>query len=83
MPANTPDFMAHAWVDALRWAIGEEKVLADFRKATGNAWTPPKTPIDAMVDSASGADKAFIEAFVAWFNENVWGNEPLDELEVT
>lgn len=73
MPADTPDYMAPAWASCLYWAIGDPAVLADFRAAIGNKWTPPATGIDRMIDEATGADRAFIEAFVAWFNDHVWG----------
>lgn len=29
---------------------------------------------DQMIDEATGVDRAFIEAFAQWFNENVWGS---------
>ena len=74
MPATTPDYMAGAWYDCLSWAIGEPKVREDFEKATGHRWVPPRNGIEAAIDKATGADKAYIDAFVKWFNECVWGD---------
>jgi hypothetical protein len=73
MPADTPDYMADAWVSCLHWAIAEPEVVARFRAETGNTYAPPKSGLERMIDEASGADKAFAEEFVEWFNENVWG----------
>ena len=64
---------AIAWVDCLRWALSNDDVLAQFRQDTGNRWAPSRGVLDRMIDEATGADRGFIEAFVAWFNSNVWG----------
>lgn len=76
MPADTPDFMAPAWASCMSWAIVQPNVLAAFRAETGNTWTPGKTGLEQAIDSASGADRAFMEAFITWANVNVWG--PID-----
>ncbi len=31
--------------------------------------------LDALIGKATGWDAAFAEAFVAWFNVHVWGDE--------
>lgn len=73
MPADTPDYMASAWFDALHWAIGEADVLKRFGADTNIHWQPGETPIDLMLDKITGLDREFIEAFIQWFNVNVWG----------
>ncbi len=73
MPADTPDYMDGAWLGALHWAIGETEVLERFSAETGVHWHPGRTPIDRMIDEATGADRKFIEAFIEWFNVNIWG----------
>jgi len=67
--------MTPAWVDCLRWSIGEPEILAEFRVDTGCDFTPRLTSIDWMIDEATGRERAFIKQYVAWFNENVWGEE--------
>jgi hypothetical protein len=67
--------MAYMWVGCLHWAIGYPDILAAFKADTGVSLTPARTPLDRMIDEATGADKAFIEAFVPWFHANVWGDE--------
>jgi hypothetical protein len=74
MPKTTPDYMAPAWASCLYWAIGEPKIREAFSEQTGIKWTPARTAIDRMVDQATGADKKYMEAFVKWFNECVWGD---------
>jgi len=71
IPPDKPQ--AIAWVSCLRWALGNEDVLAQFRQDTGTRWVPGKGALDRMIDEATGADRAFIEAFAEWFNSNVWG----------
>ena len=76
MPADTPDYMADAWSSAMHWAAGNADIVQAFRRDTGNAWTPGTTPLDAMIDTATGADQVFAEAFIQWANVNIWG--PID-----
>ena len=66
-------YLHPAWFGCLHWALGNAEMVAAFREDTGHAWTPGRTPLDRMVDEATGADKAFLEAFAAWMNANVWG----------
>jgi hypothetical protein len=76
MPADTPDYMTDAWASCMSWAIGEPEIVGAFRADTGNKWRPAQSGLDAMIDKATGADKAFVEAFIRWANDNVWG--PID-----
>ena len=66
--------MGVAWLGAVRWALGEPEIMAAFRRDTGNNWSPGRTGLDRMIDQATGAEKAFFEQFLRWFNENVWGD---------
>jgi hypothetical protein len=81
MPADTPSYMAPAWLGLIDFAIQEPAVVAEFRRQTGNNWKPSADPFVTMVDEATGADKAFIEQFIGWVNVNLWGpiDGPLDE----
>ena len=72
-PSDTPAYMNDAWLGCLVWAISQPDVVAQFREETGNKWVPGKTPIDRMVDDATGASRQFIMEFVEWANVNVWG----------
>ena len=74
MPDDTPDHMA--WAACMSWALGNAEVRAEFEAASGMKWTPPKNPIDAAIDKATGHGEAYVAAFVAWANVNVWG--PMD-----
>lgn len=68
-----PPLMAPAWYGSLRFALGRDDIMAAFREATGNQWKPARTPLDSMIDDATGASLAFIRAFAKWHNENIWG----------
>jgi hypothetical protein len=69
---NNP-IMAQAWVDCLRWPVTEPEMLAAFRACTGCDFTPGLTPIDRMIDEATGRQRAFVDQYITWFNENIWG----------
>ena len=74
VPPDTPPYMAQAYFDCLVWAIRNPDILAAFRAETGNNWTPGKTPIERMVDDATGVGEDFVKQFIPWFNLNVWGS---------
>jgi hypothetical protein len=74
MPSDTPDYMAGAWVSALLWATQSKDCMGAFQASTG--CKPPTSPTERMIDSATGNDKRTADAFVVWFNKNVWG--PMD-----
>ena len=76
MPDDTPAYMAPAWLGCIGWAAREDALVDAFRAETGNNWKPARNGMDAMIDVATGADWAFIEAFIKWVNVNVWG--PID-----
>ena len=73
-PDNTPEYLYDAWYSCVHWALGEPDIVAAFRRDTGILWNPGKSGIERMIDKATMADHKFIVAFVAWVNENVWGN---------
>lgn len=76
MPKGDEEYLIGAWIGCLSWALGEPKVVDAFRADTGINYSPPRSGIDRMIDEATGADKAFIMAFLKWFNANVWGDLP-------
>lgn len=67
--------MAVAYRDCLLWATREPEIIEAFRREAGVAYRPARTPLDAMIDEATGAHKAIAEAFIAWFNVHVWGDD--------
>lgn len=73
--------MEPAFLGCVRWALGEPSVVERFREATGNVWTPGNTPIDRLVDNATGADREFMQSFVAWVAADIFGT-PADLEEV-
>lgn len=62
-----------AWVDALRWAIGNYSLIGQFQKDTGLTVVPVSNPLDAMIDAATGLHQNITVQFVKWFNANIWG----------
>lgn len=72
-PADTPEYMTPAWLGLIRFALGDDDMLALFRVDTGETWKPASDPLGAMIDKATGADVAFLRKFVLWVNETLWG----------
>ena len=74
----TPD--QRRWIE--RWRGAPVVVLTDAQTArewvafvhdTGYTWTPGRSPLERMVDEATGRDRAIVKAFVRWVNVQVWG----------
>lgn len=70
----TDPLMQPAWLGCLHWAIGEPEIVAAFRAETGHQWRPAGG-LAGMIDAATGADRAFLEAFARWMTVNIWGEE--------
>lgn len=70
------EFMIEAWISCLQWSLTEPSIFAAFKQDTGLDYHRPRTPMEAMVDQAVGAEKQFLTAYIKWFNVNVWG--PID-----
>lgn len=62
-----------AFIGCLHWALGEPEILSRFRSETGNTWQPAKSPVDRMVDKATGADFNFMQEFSDWVAKNIYG----------
>jgi len=75
-PEDTPEFMYDPWAACLRWAVCSEAVQKDFEAATGIKYHGAGSPIEAMLDNATGHNPAeeYIKSFLPWFNEMVWGS---------
>jgi hypothetical protein len=71
--APTNDLMLAAWVDCLSWAISHKPAMTAFRAETGINWTPARSPIEQMIDKATGAEVHFMEQFARWVNRTIWG----------
>jgi len=77
---NDP-LMAASWLAAIRCALTTQPdMIAAFTKETGLVLpSQPRSAIEAMIDNATGVDRKFVDAFVDWFNVNVWGEDPFVE----
>lgn len=71
----TDPLMAWPWYSFVSASLRMPEIVAQFREATGQCWEPGRTPLDRMIDTAAGADVAFIQAFAQWLNAVYWGEE--------
>lgn len=67
--------MAKAWVDCLRWSITEPRFLDAFLKESGITWTPANSPLEQLIDQATGLEESIVRQYIGWFNTHVWGQE--------
>lgn len=65
--------MIFAWTACLRYVVGSAERMAEFRADTGMNYTAPRSPLDSMIDDATGATHAYVMAIARWMNANVWG----------
>jgi hypothetical protein len=72
-PADVPEVMHCMWYGCLMWAASEPDILAWFKDDTGISYPAARSPLDAMIDKATGYDQSVCRRFVEWFNANVWG----------
>lgn len=66
--------MEVAFASFVRWAWDDPETRRAFEADTG--LRSADTPMDALVDDATGYGEHRAEAFVRWVAENVWGDEP-------
>lgn len=82
-PTAEEYFMEVAWRDFILWAYQFPEIRAAFTAATGKSlYTPPRTPLDAMIDKAAGNDSdsaRTLDEFVRWVTINYWGEEEAPE----
>lgn len=64
--------MARAYRDCLLWAAGDPEVMAAFSRETGTVIAQRTSPLDGMIDAATGYDAHIAKKFLSWFNENIW-----------
>lgn len=74
MPDDTPECMAFMWVGCLSFAAGEQGIVEQFEKDTGNRYVAPRNGLEASIDEATGLPQQVVREFVLWVNENVWGS---------
>lgn len=67
-------FMEIAWRDFINWAVTKPEMISAFEASSGQRrLTPPKNALDAMIDKATGAHKAYAQEFMLWATEHHWG----------
>lgn len=74
MPDDTPECMAFIWVACLRFAVGEQGIVEQFEKDTGNRYVAPRNGLEAAIDEATGLPQQVAREFILWVNKNIWGS---------
>lgn len=74
-----PDpLMQGPWHGSVLYALSQPDALAAFTAETGVAVPRSRTPLDALIDDATGRHRAFVLAFLKWHNDAIWGDVRLD-----
>lgn len=72
----TDPLMVWPWYDLLRFCLGQPDCVAQFRADTGETWElAGRTPLDRMIDTATGREALFFQAFAKWMNQTQWGED--------
>lgn len=72
-------FHLMAFVDFIRWASQEDRMINDYESDTGNKVIKrQRTALERMIDKATGRDRKMAEDFIKWCAE-VYGLEFLPE----
>lgn len=76
---NNP-IMAAAWFGLVQFLAGQPDCIRHFEEVSGQRWvfTGGRSPIERMVDTATGYDQAVIDAFIDYVNEYHWGEDPFE-----
>ena len=85
MPYGWP-VMKDAFLGCAQWAIGSKDIWLRYKEDTGKdladlANLIPRSPIEAMIDKATGHTDNEIVAFLDWVAVELWGeeeDEPID-----
>ncbi len=70
--------MAIAWLSFLRVSIQQPQVIAAYEAERGRPFTfaRMRSPIERMIDDATGFTDSELDDFIDWLNEEVWGDDP-------
>lgn len=63
------------WPDFLLWAIGNKEIREEFTTATGLVISPARSPIEAMIDKATGYGADVAAWFIEWVTVEIYGIE--------
>ena len=74
-PAHFDDLNTIAWRDFLTWAWNEPDLREQFTATTGIEIRSVTAPIDAAIDTATGASKSLAAQFIEWATREHWGIE--------
>ena len=70
-------FMMPAFLGCAGFAIGKDEIRSQFEKDTGFKFESlsRRSPIEKMVDKATGRESEMFLAFLDWVALNMWGIE--------
>jgi hypothetical protein len=61
------------WGGCLVWAIGSKEIRDRYEAETGDHYKLSSSPIEQMIDEATGVQGEWLVNFITWMNRNIWG----------
>lgn len=65
--------LAQAWADFIMWAAKQAELRAAFKTDTGRSMNRRGSPLEEMIDAATGKDSDDAMAFAVWVTRTQWG----------
>ena len=69
--------MTDAWIGCVLWASGQKEFRKSFQEKTGFELECllDRSPIDQLIDKATGHERAAIAGFFDFVTKEIWGEE--------
>lgn len=82
-PMGLP-LMEDAWKGLVRYCAGQPEAIEAFARDTGRDLSKimPRSPLEAIIDQATGHQSEVFVAFCDWVTETLWGVAGRDEEEI-
>ncbi len=74
-------YMAPMWAACVKWALSEKDARDRFAEETGFNISSlvNRSPMDRMIDQATGYEAEVLAAFCDWVTTEFWGTEETEE----
>jgi len=71
------NIMTEAWLSCVSASSGVEGITKAFKEDTGIdiAVLVNRSPIEKMIDEATGLDKEIVVKWCDWVTKNIWGEQ--------
>lgn len=61
------------WAASVLYSSRNDEIARRFQEDTGCRYRPASSPLEAMIDDATGMNERLAAQFVRWHNRYIWG----------